>query len=135
MDDDLCPLCGSVDCECDADDYRDEFDRLRAERDAALERVEEMTEAAMVGTADAEVFAGPNDRIASLEAELRNTGMYRVPPNDPGFVGYAYRGRPGEIVICGTPGEHSDHNCDLMGCGQCHVLYRLRDYPGEKGGE
>jgi hypothetical protein len=40
-----------------------------------------------------------------------------------------------EIVICGTPPEFSDsvpeddprrHNCDAMGCGCAHVLYRFR---------
>lgn len=40
-----------------------------------------------------------------------------------------------EIVILGTPPEYDEsvpdddprqHNCDDMGCGQAHVLYRFR---------
>ena len=53
----------------------DEIATLRAERDAALERVEEMTEAAMAGTQDAEVFASLNNRIAELEADVRRAAI------------------------------------------------------------
>jgi len=31
-----------------------------------------------------------------------------------------------EIVVLGSPAEGSDHNCDAMGCGQCHVIERYR---------
>jgi hypothetical protein len=31
----------------------------------------------------------------------------------------------GEVVILGSPvGDDESHNCDAMGCGQCHVLWR-----------
>jgi hypothetical protein len=36
----------------------------------------------------------------------------------------------GEIVVTGQPSDVEDendpafHNCDAMGCGRCHVLYR-----------
>ena len=38
-----------------------------------------------------------------------------------------------QIVILGDPEEHPEwpdddprqHNCDQMGCGRCHVLYRF----------
>ena len=29
-----------------------------------------------------------------------------------------------EVVIFGDPVEGDDHNCDMMGCGQQHVVYR-----------
>ncbi|HEU6452879.1 MAG TPA: hypothetical protein VFT57_15790 [Gemmatimonadaceae bacterium] len=50
-------------------------------------------------------------------------------PYDEGFqqLGTAYVGR-GEIVVTGTPPQDEDeemgHNCDAMGCGSCHVMYR-----------
>jgi hypothetical protein len=32
----------------------------------------------------------------------------------------------GQIVILGVPDEGDEfHNCDAMGCGCCHVIYRL----------
>jgi hypothetical protein len=49
------------------------------------------------------------------------------------LVGNAYDAG-NEIVICGDPTEEHDdwpeddprrHNCDRMGCGQSHVLYRF----------
>lgn len=40
-------------------------------------------------------------------------------------IGTAYE-TPTEIIICGTPpDEEGLHNCDEMGCGFEHVLYRL----------
>jgi len=44
--------------------------------------------------------------------------------------GYAFH-FGNQIVICGTPNDIEDendplyHNCDAMGCGQNHVLYRF----------
>jgi hypothetical protein len=41
-----------------------------------------------------------------------------------------------EIVVCGTPPddmhlpEDQRHNCDEMGCGQSHVIYRFRKEGG-----
>ena len=29
-----------------------------------------------------------------------------------------------EIIILGTP-EDESHNCDDMGCGTCHITYRI----------
>ena len=49
-------------------------------------------------------------------------------------IGTAYETEDGEIVICGTPpneeskDENDWHNCDAMGCGQEHVLYRFPKY-------
>lgn len=69
-------------------------------------------------------------RVAKLEAELRNTGVFRIPPKDPDFLGMAYIGKGGEVVVCGTPPddehlpEEQQHNCDAMGCGRSHVLWR-----------
>lgn len=49
------------------------------------------------------------------------------------LVGIAYES-DGEIVICGTPPDEPEgldldvpalHNCDEMGCGHAHVLYRF----------
>lgn len=38
--------------------------------------------------------------------------------------------KTGEIVILGVPGdndsEETGHSCDLMGCGQDHVLWRRK---------
>ena len=49
-------------------------------------------------------------------------------------IGYAYDAGD-EIVVLGIPVDLGDdvpdddprwHNCDAMGCGQAHVLYRFR---------
>jgi hypothetical protein len=30
-----------------------------------------------------------------------------------------------EVIVLGAPAtDDEDHNCDALGCGQCHVLYR-----------
>jgi hypothetical protein len=64
--------------------------------------------------------------LAGKETMGKDTGR---PP-----IGEAYD-TGDEIVICGTPPEFSDsvpeddprrHNCDAMGCGCAHVLYRFR---------
>lgn len=45
----------------------------------------------------------------------------------------------GEIVVCGMPHETEDetdprfHNCDAMGCGYEHVLFRARLAPPDQG--
>lgn len=52
---------------------------------------------------------------------------------EPEIIGLAYDVGD-EIVVCGTPIEFNEdlpeddpryHNCDAMGCGQEHVLYRF----------
>lgn len=50
-------------------------------------------------------------------------------------IGIAWETTEGEIVITGSPTqddqlpEEKRHNCDAMGCGQEHVLYRFPREP------
>jgi hypothetical protein len=69
-----------------------------------------------------------NDRLTAELAEangkLRNTGMWLVPPNDVDFLGFAYVSG-GQVVVTGSPDpDDESHNCDAMGCGQSHVVFR-----------
>lgn len=36
-----------------------------------------------------------------------------------------YNAKTGEVVIEGDPDAVENHNCDEMGCGQYHVLFRF----------
>ena len=41
-------------------------------------------------------------------------------------VGSIYVGK-GQVVVLGMPkSDDESHNCDAMGCGQDHVVYRAR---------
>lgn len=31
-----------------------------------------------------------------------------------------------EIIVMGTPDDSDDHNCDAMGCGWQHVMWRFK---------
>ena len=44
------------------------------------------------------------------------------------YVGKAYLTKDAGLVVCGNPDDHGGlhgHNCDQMGCGSEHVLFRI----------
>lgn len=43
-----------------------------------------------------------------------------------GTVREAWISPKGEVVLVGDPTDDEQHNCDQMGCGQDHVLFRGR---------